>query len=88
MATRLLQRASLYTMLVASLMCLTGQARAQFGAGLGGSNGTILNDPFTFYYAFYLPNQQMQSLRVRPSDTIDQAMVARQYYAQNDRRAL
>ena len=45
-------------------------------------------DPFQFYYAIYLPNQQLQSLRVKPSDTIDQAMVARQYFARNDRRTL
>src|SRR5262249_11057350 len=53
-----------------------------------GQNG-IFDDPFTFYYAFYLPNQQLQALRPTPMDSINQAMVARQYYAQqNDRRGL
>ncbi|MGZ3386737.1 MAG: hypothetical protein ACXVB5_17725, partial [Isosphaeraceae bacterium] len=32
------------------------------GVGLG----NIAGDPFTFYYAYYLPNQQMQSLRPTP----------------------
>src|SRR5271157_4146694 len=29
----------------------------------GGGLGNIATDPFTFYYAYYLPNQQMQSMR-------------------------
>ncbi len=87
MARRLLQIVSSCGTLMVSLTLLTGVADAQ--AGLGGSNGAILNDPFTFYYAFYLPNQQMQSMRIRPSDTINQAMVQRQYFAQqSDRRTL
>ena len=62
-------------------------ARAQAtapGAGLG----NIAADPFTFYYAYYLPNQQMQSLRPTPMDTINQAVVNRQYYAQTQKQSL
>src|SRR5271166_5444637 len=54
------------------------------GAGLG----NIANDPFTFYYAYYLPNQQMQSMRPTPMDTINQAVVDRQYYAQTQKQSL
>ena len=60
-------------------------AAAAAGAGLGGG---LLNDPFAFYYGVYLPNQQLQSLRATPMDTINSGMVARQYYAQNERQAL
>jgi hypothetical protein len=66
--------------LSAVLMCLPSTAQAQ--------GGDLLSDPFNFYYAFYLPNQQMQALRPRPMDAINQTQVARQYYAQTDRRAL
>jgi len=62
-------------------------ARAQAtlpGAGLG----NIAADPFTFYYAYYLPNQQMQSMRPTPMDTINQSVVDRQYYAQTQRQSL
>ena len=38
--------------LVVCLSALAGRAEAQT-AGIGG----ILDDPFTFYYAYYLPNQ-------------------------------
>jgi hypothetical protein len=48
----------------------------------------VLDDPFTFYYAVYLPNQQLQSLRPTPLDSVNNAMVARQYYTQTDRRGL
>ena len=48
----------------------------------------VLNDPFTFYYAIYLPNQQLQSMRPTPLDSVNDAMVARQYYAQQNRRGL
>ena len=78
------------TLLVVCLMSLSSQSFGQgvgTGAGLGGAG--ILNDPFTFYYAIYLPNQQLQSLRTTPTDTINYgAMVRRQYYTQNDRRGL
>jgi len=50
--------------------------------------GNIAADPFTFYYAYYLPNQQMQSLRPTPMDTINQAVVNRQYYAQTQKQSL
>lgn len=76
--------------LLVYLMNAPGQARAQAtaaqnnAAGIGG----ILSDPFTFYYAYYLPNQQLTALRPGPSDSINTAMMARQYYAQTDRRAL
>jgi hypothetical protein len=65
-----------------------GQAAAAAGAAGNGLGGGILNDPFQFYYGVYLPNQQLQALRPTPMDSINGAMVARQYYAQNDRRAL
>ena len=50
--------------------------------------GDITADPFAFYYAFYLPNQQMQAMRPRPDDTINQAVQQRQYYAAAQRRSL
>src|SRR4051794_22763036 len=63
-------------------------ARAQVaGTGLGGI-GDITSDPFSFYYAFYLPNQQMQALRPKPIDQINQAVQQRQYYAQTQRQSL
>src|SRR5262249_18637148 len=66
-----------------SAVGLSFDARAQ-GLGIG----DITSDPFSFYYAFYLPNQQMQAMRPRPMDSINQAMVNRQYYAQTDRKTL
>ena len=51
------------------------------GSGFGG-------DPFQFYYAYYLPNQAMLSMRNRPIDTLNQFTASRQYYAQTDRRSL
>src|SRR5271157_855029 len=64
-------------------------ARAQAQAttpGAGLSNIAI--DPFTFYYAYYLPNQQLQSMRPTPMDTINQAVIDRQYYAQTQKQSL
>ena len=55
------------------------------GATLGNIVGS---DPFTFYYAYYLPNQQLQSMRPTPSDTINQAVIDRQYYAQTQKQSL
>jgi hypothetical protein len=76
-------------MLVAVVLLTTfasGQAKAQ---GLfGGDVNGFMSDPFSFYYAVYLPNQQLQSLRPTPLDTIDRANQVRQYYAQTDRRGL
>jgi len=63
-------------------------AQAQAAGGIGLNAGGILNDPFAFYYAFYLPNQQLQSMRSTPMDSINSAMVTRQYFAQTDRRNL
>jgi len=54
----------------------------------GGGLGNIASDPFTFYYAYYLPNQQMQSMRPTPMDTINQAVIDRQYYAQTQKQSL
>ena len=50
--------------------------------------GNIAGDPFTFYYAYYLPNQQMQSMRPTPMDSINQAVMNRQYYAQTQKQSL
>ena len=60
----------------------------QTAAGTGLGAGGIINDPFTFYYAIYLPNQQLQSMRPGPLDAVNGAMAQRQYYAQMDRRPL
>jgi hypothetical protein len=86
MTKQLCRAASRSMIVLGCLMCLTDQARAQ-GGGLGGG-ADLVADPFLFYYAFYLPNQQLQALRPTPMDSINDAMVARQYYAQNDRRGL
>ncbi len=74
-------------LIVASGALLSPASRVQAqGLGLGG--GDITSDPFTFYYAFYLPNQQLQSMRPRPIDTLNQAVAQRQYYSQMDKRGL
>src|SRR5271166_5935836 len=62
------------------------QAQATIANGGLGNIGAI--DPFTFYYAYYLPNQQMQAMRPTPMDTINQAVVDRQYYAQTQKQSL
>ncbi len=70
--------------LAAFVFCVSalgGSAEAQLTSG-------IIDDPFTFYYAIYLPNQQLQSMRPGPLDPVNNAMVGRQYYAQQDRRSL
>jgi hypothetical protein len=64
-----------------------GSAQAQTVSGAPGSPD-LLSDPFTFYYAYYLPNQQLQAMRPRPIDEINQAVQNRQYYAQTQRRSL
>ncbi len=73
---------------MAACVVLTArEARAQTAAaGLPGA--AVFNDPFAFYYAIYLPNQQLQSLRPTPLDSINEAMITRQYYSQANRRAL
>jgi len=67
-------------------MLAGSQARAQglFGADPSG----FMSDPFQFYYGVYLPNQQLQSLRPMPTDTIDSGMQVRQYYAQANQKGL
>jgi uncharacterized membrane protein YgcG len=68
------------------LMLASSQAKAQ---GLFGADpSAFMNDPFSFYYAVYLPNQQLQALRPNPLDTINSADQVRQYYAHADRRDL
>ena len=89
MIRHLLRTAYASTVLLLCLIFLPGQALAQTVApGLGVGGAGILNDPFSFYYAVYLPNQQLQAMRPTPMDSINGAMVTRQYYAQNDRRGL
>jgi hypothetical protein len=78
------------TLWVVCLVSLSGQSFGQ-GVGAGAAPGGvgILNDPFTFYYGVYLPNQQLQSLRPSPLDTINYgAAVTRQYYTQGAQRSL
>jgi hypothetical protein len=87
MGRHLLRGAAGFFVLVVCLTLLSGPAKAQ-AAGSGVGQLGILDDPFTFYYAFYLPNQQLQSLRSTPMDSINTAMVQRQYFAQNDRQNL
>ncbi len=48
----------------------------------------LLADPFSFYYAIYLPNQQLQAMRPTASDPINQAVVGRQYFVQSRQRGL
>jgi hypothetical protein len=89
--SRLMIRSTAYLLpgcLAAALALAPAPARAQTNANLGSGLNNITADPFLFYYAFYLPNQQIQSLRPMPSDTINQAVVNRQYYAQTQRQSL
>ncbi len=87
--SRLLHRLTAFLLLTGLCLLLTpslahAQATAVGGVGLN----NIIQDPFTFYYAYYLPNQQLQAMRPSPSDTINQVAVNRQYYAQTDRQSL
>lgn len=74
------------------LACLTFFVTSRPARAQALTTGTgifdITSDPFTFYYAYYLPNQQMQSLRPRPSDAINEVVQNRQYYAQTQRQGL
>lgn len=71
-------------------LCLLGLgiALAPSQASAQVAIGDITADPFAFYYAFYLPNQQMQAMRPRPDDAINQAVQQRQYYAAQQRPSL
>src|SRR5512135_1259096 len=75
------------------LVCLAALSTARPAAAQGLTTSTpgafdITSDPFTFYYAYYLPNQQMQAMRPRPSDQINEVVQNRQYYAQTQRQGL
>ena len=63
------------TLLGLGMLCASPATRAQ------ATFGNISSDPFAFYYAYYLPNQQMQAMRPRPDDSINMAVQQRQYYA-------
>jgi hypothetical protein len=72
-----------------ALVMTPAPAGAQTNAATAVSGlNNITSDPFLFYYAFYLPNQQIQAMRPTPSDTINQAVINRQYYAQTQRQSL
>ena len=76
---------------LAVLVCSSisaGRAVAQTGAAGALAGQGMLADPFSFYYAIYLPNQQLQSMRPTPLDSVNDALVARQYYTQANRRTL
>jgi hypothetical protein len=73
--------------LVVGLAVFSGRAEAQVGTG-SISDGSILNDPFQFYYSIYLPNQMATAMRPQPGDTINNALVNRQYFTQLDRGGL
>jgi hypothetical protein len=87
--TRHFIRAAGLAMAVAGLLSLCpGRAQAQT-IGPGAFGGTdILSDPFTFYYAVYLPNQQLQAMRPTPLDSVNDALITRQYYTTANRRGL
>jgi hypothetical protein len=73
--------------LIALGVCLdffSSRAEAQ---GLLGGQG-ILDDPFLFYYAFYLPDQQQRALRATPMDTLNQAVAERQFWARTNLRSV
>jgi len=72
------------TLILSALGLFAGPRPAEAQTGIG----DITSDPFAFYYAYYLPNQQMQAMRPRPSDVINEAVQNRQYFAQTQRRSL
>lgn len=87
--TRHFIRAIALAMAAAALLSLSsGQAHAQVTPPTPLSGTDALSDPFTFYYAIYLPNQQLQTLRPTPLDSVNDALVQRQYYASANRRGL
>src|SRR5271157_3585052 len=83
-------RSTAFLFLISLGVALTpALARAQTTTTGGATLGNIVEgDPFTFYYAYYLPNQQMLSMRPTPMDTINQAVMDRQYYAQTQKQSL
>jgi hypothetical protein len=71
---------------IVGLAIVAGRGEAQTPAL---SPNGIFDDPFTFYYAYFLPNQQLQALRPSALDPVNNAMIQRQYFAQqSDRRTL
>lgn len=77
--------------ILAAAFCLSAgsdRAVAQVLGGAAGSGLGIFADPFSAYYAIYLPNQQLQAMRPGPLDAVNQAMPLRQYYAQANRQGL
>ena len=81
---RLMMRSSACLLIGLAVSQFSGLARDKALSGVG----DITSDPFTFYYAYYLPNQQMQAMRPRPIDTINAAVQNRQYYAQTQQKSL
>ena len=74
MFRHLLRATVALVVLSGSLFCLPSP-RSRTGASWAAAGaGGFLSDPFKFYYAFYLPNQQMQAMRPTPMDSINQAM--------------
>jgi len=63
------------------------QASAQTAAN-SVPGAAFFDDPFAFYYAIYLPNQQLQAMRPSPLDSVNEAMITRQYYTQSNQRSL
>lgn len=72
----------------ALLLALLGLGSLPTAASAQTGLGDIASDPFSFYYAYYLPNQQIQAMRPRPDDAINQAVQQRQYYAQMEKPRL
>lgn len=75
----MVRRCRALAFLLLGLGAFSASAQAQALGGFG--MGDIMQDPFAFYYAYYLPNQQIQAMRPRPTDAINQAVMQRQYYA-------
>jgi hypothetical protein len=83
MSWRMIRLVGAFSVVVLGLTVCGRSAQAQIT-----TNGDITSDPFAFYYAFYLPNQQIQALRPKPQDTINENVLLRQYYAQTQRPSL
>jgi len=75
--------------LAGCLLLLPAESMGQgLGTGTGVGGAGILNDPFSFYYGVFLPNQLQQAMRPTPMDTINSALSTRQYFAQTNRSGL